>query len=81
MTPTTLVREFSAAGPCLTLGLFVKRTAKYVMYREWLGGDRFADKISRIGGWKVTEGDYVHTEPCRSCQDHQNSQYPNGYED
>ncbi len=40
-TMTTLVREFSAAGPCLTLGQFVRRTAKTIVYREWLGGESF----------------------------------------
>ncbi len=75
------VREFSAAGPCLVHGIFVKRTDKFIFFREWQGGDNYATKISRIGGWKVTEGDYVHTEPCRSCRDHTSTRYPNGYMD
>ena len=77
---TKTVREFSAAGPCLTLGEFVKRSSKSIFYREWLGGNRYADRISRVGGWKVTRGDYIHTAPCRSCRDHPETSYPNGYE-
>lgn len=80
-----LVREFSPAGPCLTLGLFVKRTPKFIMFREWLGGDRYADKVSRVGGWKVEirpkARAYIHTEPCPSCRDHPETSYPNGYTD
>jgi len=77
---TTIVREFSSVGPCLTLGLFVKRTSKTIVYREWLGRDRFADKVSRVGGWKV-ERDYVHLKPCNRCRDHADTSYPNGYMD
>ena len=80
-----LVREPNAAGPCIVLGLFVKRTEKFIMYREWRGGNRFADKVSRVGGWKVEarEGradSYVHTTPCSCCRDHAQTQYPNGYD-
>ncbi len=75
-----LVREFSAAGPCLTLGQFVRRTAKTIVYREWLGGDSFG-KERRVGGWKVSKGDYVHIEPCPSCRDHEQTNYRNGYMD
>lgn len=82
---TTIVREFSAAGPCLTLGQFIRRTAKTIVYREWLGGDQYG-KERRVGGWKVEQGDncrraYIHTEPCPSCKDHERTQYPNGYMD
>ncbi len=76
---TTTVREFSPAGPCLKLGEFVRRTAKTIVYREWLGGENFGDE-RRVGGWKV-QGDYIHTEPCRSCRDHPETSYPNGYMD
>ena len=79
MTDRILVREFSPVGPCLTLGEFVRRTEHYVFYREWLGGDSFG-KVKRVGGWKVKKGDYVHTEACRSCRDHPETGYPNGYE-
>ena len=83
-TQRILVREFSACGPCLTLGEFVRRTAKTIVYREWRGGDCFG-KECRVGGWKVGErGDrraYIHIEPCRSCRDHAETQYPNGYMD
>lgn len=83
---TTIVRESSAAGPCLTLGRFVRRTAKTIVYREWLGGDNYGQE-RRVGGWKVQEPNgrpghaYIHTEPCHSCRDHQRTQYPNGYMD
>jgi len=76
----TIVREFSAAGPCIVMGKFVKRTSKFIMYNNWRGGDRYDSKVSRVGGWKVTEGDYIHTVPCKSCRDHAKTQYPNGYD-
>ena len=76
---TTTVREFSPAGPCLKLGEFVRRTAKTIIYREWLGGENFGDE-HRVGGWKV-QGDYIHTKPCRPCRDHPETSYPNGYMD
>ena len=78
------VREFSPAGPCLTLGQFVRRTAKTIVYREWLGGDSYGQE-RRVGGWKVNRDNgrrgYIHTEPCHSCRDHTETQYPNGYMD
>ena len=82
---TTIVREFSAAGPCLTLGKFVRRTAKTIVYREWLGGNNYGQE-RRVGGWKVLQRDgrsraYIHTEPCHRCRDHSRTQYPNGYMD
>lgn len=77
---TVTVREFSPAGPCLVLGEFVKRSPKFIFFREWLGSTRYADRVSRVGGWKVTDGDYIHIEPCRSCRDHPKTSYPNGYE-
>jgi hypothetical protein len=69
-----LVRRFSAIGPCLTEGRFVKETAKFVVFEEWHGGDRYSG-IKRIAKGRV------HTEPCRCCRDHSETMYPNGYMD
>ncbi len=77
---TQTVREFSSAGPCLTLGEFVKRTPKFIFYRERHTGYGGEPEIRRVGGWKV-QGDYIHLEPCPSCRDHEHTQYPNGYMD
>ncbi len=72
---TQTVREFSPTGPCITLGQFVRRTTRTIIYREWLGGDNYG-KERRVGGWKV-HGDvfynrkaYIHIEPCKCCKDH-----------
>ena len=82
---TTIVREFSPVGPCLTLGEFVKRTRKFIFYRERHTGYGGEPEIRRVGGWKIGKrGDrrpYIHTEPCPSCRDHERTQYPNGYMD
>ena len=67
------VREFSAIGPCLTLGELMHRTASTVVFRLADGG------INRRGGYRVKSG-LVHTAPCRYCRDHPQTQYPNGYE-
>ena len=69
----TTVREFSAIGPCITLGTFIKRTPKTIIFI-----DRHGD-LGRVGGRRV-QNDMVHIVPCVSCQDHERSQYPNGYE-
>ena len=71
---TKIVRRFSAYGPCLTEGRFVNETAQFVVYDEWHGGDRYE-------GRKRIKKERVHTEPCHSCRDHANTQYPNGYMD
>ena len=75
-TSTKTVREFSAAGPCIVVGTFAGRTKNTVKYMNDDG------KVRSRGGWKV-KGDrpYVHTEPCRSCRDHPETQYPHGYMD
>jgi hypothetical protein len=76
-----LVRSFSPAGPCLTEGRLVRETARFYIFNEWLGGDRFRDKESRLA--KCLPGHYsrAHVEPCSSCRDHARTQYPNGYMD
>jgi hypothetical protein len=75
-----IVREFSPAGPCLTLGRLVKETAQFWVYDEWRGGDRFE---GRKKVRKRTEQRYsrAHVEPCGSCRDHPKTSYPNGYTD
>jgi hypothetical protein len=68
-----ILREFSAAGPCLILGPVTKRTPAFIFYDD--GG-----KVRHVGGWRVQSGHY-HTEPCPSCRDHERTQYPEGYMD
>jgi len=70
-----IVREFSPAGPCLTLGRLKNETAKFYCYEEWKGGDVFG----RLR--KVSKSGRAHVEPCRSCRDHAATVYPNGYMD
>lgn len=66
----TTVREFSMVGPCIRLGEFVKRTPQRIFYRDRDGA--VTCKTSRAG--------LVHTEPCPSCRDHPQTQYPDGYD-
>ena len=77
----TIVREFSAAGPCLTLGRLVRTTAQFYVYNEWKGGDRYdaAERKVRIRTPARYSG--AHIVPCHGCRDHANTQYPNGYDD
>lgn len=70
-----LVRKFSFAGPCLVQGELVRETAKFYVFREWLGGERYGEE-KRIG-----KNDAVHVEACERCRDHAQTQYPNGYMD
>ena len=71
----TTVREFSFAGPCLKLGRYVRSTAKFVVYNDWEGGDRYS------AGEKRVSKDKVHLEPCKRCVDHDHTVYPHGYMD
>lgn len=70
-----IVRRFSAYGPCLTEGEFVKRTARYVVFNTWKGGRDYTGPQRRVAC------DAVHVEPCPSCADHPRTQYPHGYMD
>jgi len=78
---TQIVREFSPAGPCLTLGKLVGESAQFWTYLPWRGGDRYDGKPKRVA--KRTEGRYspAHVEVCPSCRDHARTMYPNGYMD
>lgn len=67
------VREFSTIGPCITLGEVVKATESTISFVDRDG------RKSRRSGDRVRSG-LIHTTPCRSCRDHAQSQYPNGYE-
>ena len=74
------LRSFSAAGPCLTraggAGQIVAETACFWMVSE---GPGYRDLAVR----KPKPGQYsrYHTEPCSSCRDHPQTQYPLGYWD
>lgn len=69
---TKQVRRFSMAGPCITLGAYVKRTDKFLVYV-----DKYDGKTKRV----AHTHDLAHVEPCQSCRDHAQTQYPNGYMD
>ena len=75
-----IVRKFSPCGPCLTIGKLVRETAKFYVYRKWLGcsddGYVYETEERRIG-----KSSLVHTKPCRCCRDHADTSYPNGYMD
>ncbi len=64
-----IVRAFSPCGPCLIKGELIRATGKFSVYR-----DRHDDE-RRISCTKA------HVEPCRSCRDHAETCYPNGYMD
>ena len=64
------VRVFSSAGPCLRFYEFVKENKKTVTLR-YKNGDNYSYR-REVKSW-------VHTEPCSSCSDHPQTQYPNGY--
>ncbi len=69
------VRQFSPCGPCLTLGMFVRSTARFHVFTVWRGGSEFSSKEKRIAC------DSVHLEACPSCADHARTMYPHGYMD
>lgn len=68
---TKFVRRFSPVGPCLTLGELVKETKECYFYRC-----RYDDGVVR----RISKSK-AHVEPCRSCRDHDDTVYPDGYQD
>lgn len=66
------VREFSPCGPCITLGTLTRETSGFYCYEPRHSRDK---RERRVGKRKV------HIEPCGSCRDHAQTQYPDGYQD
>lgn len=78
---TQIVREFSAAGPCLTVGKLVRETQQFFVYLPWRGGDNYEEKERRIAKRTAARYSPAHILACPSCRDHERTQYPNGYMD
>jgi hypothetical protein len=75
----TTVRQFNRAGPCIVLGQLTSVTPQFFCFDEWQGGDHYVSKRVRRelpGRWSPN-----HVIPCRSCRDHPQTQYPDGYND
>ena len=66
------VRVFSPVGPCLTFYRLLRTNRKTCTLAYWNGDHISTERIYK---------DWVHTEPCRSCMDHPQTMYPNGYMD
>jgi hypothetical protein len=66
------VRVFSSVGPCLTQYRRVRTNKATVTVAFRNGSGHSLDKAPKGS---------VHEEPCPSCQDHQHSQYREGYMD
>lgn len=65
-----LVREFNAAGPCITRGTLISESAAFYTFTPRYG----CDSPRRVSKSRA------HIEPCRSCRDHAETSYPNGYD-
>lgn len=78
MTKTTTVREFSRCGPCIVLGKLLKETARFYCYQEDRNNTGAVRKIAKRLPDKYSP---AHIVPCPSCQDHERTQFPNGYMD
>jgi hypothetical protein len=70
----TVVREKILAGPCLRLGELIRETDKLYFYHHPWYGERHVPKRPR--GYPR-----FHIEPCRRCEDHPETDYPNGHQD
>ena len=66
------VRRFSMCGPCILEGQLVRETAGFHVLDASRGGISKSTRVAKGGH---------HLEPCRSCQDHPQTSYPNGYMD
>jgi hypothetical protein len=70
----TLVREHNSAGPCIVLGTVTKETADFYFYRRSPDTpERRVAKLRRHGG-------SIHAKPCKRCEDHPQTEYPNGFD-
>ena len=76
-----IVREFSAIGPCLTLGKLVRETPRFWVFNPWKGGQLYGTEEKRISKRTPERYSRSHVESCPSCRDHPRTQYPNGYMD
>lgn len=79
------MRRFSAYGPCLVQGELLRDTAKfYVAVDMAIGAPVDTSAMSPELLKDLTHRyakDRHHVEPCRSCRDHAQTHYPNGYQD
>ena len=73
-----ILREFNMAGPCIYLGDIVANTPKawQIIERGWPN-----DTVKKLKHSAAAKCGLIHDEPCRSCRDHPETSYPNGYED
>jgi len=71
------VRKFNTAGPCVTLGPLVRETAGFFVF---LTGKHGVSGPDAVLVEKRIAKDSAHVTACRSCRDHSNTSYPNGYE-
>jgi hypothetical protein len=60
------VRELRVAGPCITVGLVLRETARRISYRDRHGALKFIS----------TRWAAAHTEPCPSCPDYSEDEMP-----
>ena len=72
----TTVRKFSLCGPCINQGELIRETAKFYVFHDRFHTDHIERKARKSNKWS----DY-HIDPCPSCRDHPQTQYPNGYMD
>ena len=73
-----MVRQFSAAGPCLTLGRLYRQTDSYLYFQPV---NTPCANPRRVLKCLPAHWSPHHTEPCPSCRDHPRTQYPGGYHD
>ena len=71
------LREFSRAGPCITLGTILDNTPNWWTYQD----RRFNGAKRKSKRSVAAQSGLLHDEPCRSCRDHPQTQYPDGYMD
>lgn len=72
------VRVISMAGPCFTRRYLIRRNPGSVTIGHWS-----TNHPDPTVGHLITEREsysWVHTEPCHSCTDHPETNYPNGYD-
>lgn len=68
-----VVREFSRYGPCITIGPIVRETKSFFVVE--VVNHHGPNKNKRL-----KKSNY-HNTPCKSCRDHHQTQYPDGYVD
>jgi hypothetical protein len=83
MTIGKILRTSNLAGPCAEEGTIIGETKSFYLVqgdKPWERGKPRRFRKDGIGKFSRSNGGTPHIEPCKRCEDHPETSYPNGYE-